>query len=147
MGSVPCDSPNLAPEKPEMKTVKEHVRITIQGWVFSVSDDPLEDSCLMGVLLPKVRLVENLGSEGRNDVASACMSRAALERNMELQLARCELAAGSEEDDASADGESPDGRKCILAHLNKPLIKSPRAGGFKGTNSAQFLLEAGNVRQ
>ena len=37
--------------------------------------------------------------------------------------------------------------KCILAHLNKPIIKAPRNGGYKGTNSAQFLLEAGNVRQ
>jgi hypothetical protein len=144
-GAVPCDSPQLSGDKPEMKTVKEHVRITIQGWGFSVSDDPMEDSCLMGVLLPKVRLVENLGTEGKNNVASACMSRAALERNMELQLARCVL--GQQDDDAAADGETLDSRKCILAHLNKPIIKAPRNGGYKGTNSAQFLLEAGNVRQ
>jgi hypothetical protein len=116
----------------------QRMQIAIQGWGFTVNENPLEDTCLVGTLIPRKRLVEDMAIPGHK-LESACTKKA-LEKNLELQIARCLMDEVTEED-------QPRENRCDMAHLESPLIKAPRAGGKKGTNAVHFHLYPDNVLQ
>merc|ERR1719456_529836 len=127
------------------------MKITVAGWGFQVGDGLIEDTCMMGIMLPKERLVVDISASGENKPATACNDKA-LERNVMLEEARCFLDDPDDNGDPVFDPATTSGygeRKnhCLMAHVEKPILKQARPGSPAGTSEAVFYLRPEMVTQ